>query len=150
LYRHDREWLNANSPSLLPPKKYSEKRVNWHERDMLLSSLIPEAAEKIKNYDGKPVRISVNAIGKYTGQLVILQKHLTKLPLSRDALEKVIESKEDFQLRRVLKVVRMLKKRNEIPVKWKLIRLAGLKPGYSDLVSTQIDQMFRGEINWLM
>lgn len=49
------------------------------------------------NSEGKPERITISKIGKKIGRLSLLEKHLDKLPLTKDYLQKHIESVEDFQ-----------------------------------------------------
>ncbi|WP_342782620.1 TnsD family Tn7-like transposition protein [Thermosediminibacter litoriperuensis] len=51
------------------------------------------------NSNEKPERITINLIGNKLGMRGFLEKHLEKMPLTKQYLDSVKESKRDFQLR---------------------------------------------------
>lgn len=138
LYRYDRDWLNANSPSPLQRKKHIDNRVNWVIRDEELAERVKVAAEEIRKLPGKPVCLTISSIGKRLGELALLQKHLTKLPITKAMLEAMVETVEDFQVRRVRYAAEKLRERGELLRIWKIVREAGLRPGYSERVANEI------------
>ncbi|MHB1419806.1 MAG: TnsD family Tn7-like transposition protein [Bacillota bacterium] len=137
LYRHDRLWLDEHSPATAP-KKGDDRRVDWKKRDAELAALVAWAAGEIKQQSGKRTRLTVSSIGKKTGKLALLQRHLSKLPETRDTLENVIETEEDFQIHRVRYIASQLRERGELVRIWKIVREAGLRPGYSRRVAEEI------------
>lgn len=137
LYRHDRAWLNEHSPGPAL-KKGDDRRVDWGKRDAEMATLVAIAATEIEQQSGRPARLTVSAIGKRTGKLALLQRHLARLPKTKDTLDNLIESAEDFQIRRVRCVAAELRERGELVRPWKIVRKAGLRPGYSLRVAEQI------------
>lgn len=138
LYRHDREWLNEHLPSRKNQRKLIFKRVDWGKRDLELSEQVFSAAFKLKSKAGRPIRLTISLIGKEIGQQMLLEKHLAKLPETKAIFEKIIESKEEFQCRRVRYTIEKIKKDGEPLMVWKVIRKAGLRPGFSPRVASEI------------
>ncbi|MCL6597493.1 MAG: TnsD family transposase [Alicyclobacillus macrosporangiidus] len=136
LYRYDRHWLDEHSPPPAPTK-YVNKRVDWTSRDKELAERVVSAVEEIQNAK-KPIRVTVSSIGKEIGELALLQRHLDKLPQTRAVIESVVETNEEFQIRRVRRIGQLLREQRKYAKEWEIIRLAGLRPGYSERVAAQI------------
>ncbi len=128
LYRHDKEWLNRNSPK---PKsvKCNNHRVDWDERDR---RLLYEAEQAVKDIlkNQKPVRVTISRIGKMIGALALLEKNLNKLPLTKAYLMKARESKTDFRKRRFCWAINAIKDSGEQLDLWSVLRKAGIRPEY--------------------
>lgn len=124
LYRHDRAWLQQHSPRksehVAPPA-----RCDWHERDRQLATEVGEAAEQLKQA-GYRGQISIAAIGRYIGQLGVLQKHPDKLPLTAAALQQVVETREAWAVRRIEQVATQAAQDGEPLLRWQLIKRAGV------------------------
>lgn len=75
---------------------------------------------------------TVSRVAKAIGQLALIEQHLDQMPRTRAYLDSVIESLEDFQIRRVRWAVEALDLRGEEVLRWKVVRMAGLKPDYSE------------------
>jgi hypothetical protein len=124
LYRHDRAWLQQHSPRksehVAPPA-----RCDWHERDRQLATEVGEAAEQLKQA-GYRGQISIAAIGRYIGQLGVLQKHRDKLPLTAAALQQVVETREAWAVRRIEQVAAQAAQDGETLPRWQLIKRAGV------------------------
>jgi len=87
----------------------------------------------------KPVRITISAIGKRIGKLSLLEKQKQKLPVTTKVLSDYLESTSQFQIRRVRWAAEQMA--GEWPIKrWKLVKKAGLRPGYAQEVSDEIDR----------
>jgi len=138
LYRHDNDWLMNNSPAPAK-KKYVNNQVDWTERDWQLAQITLKVINSIKNNSDKPLRITISLIGRKTGKLSLLQKHIDKLPQTKKLLDKYCETIEEFQIKRVTYAAQELRNRGEL-TEWRLIRAAGLRPGYSLEVEKQIDK----------
>lgn len=115
-------------------------RIDWKKRDLELSWEVEEACKTLlEEREAKPIRITVASIGKRLGRLALLEKHREKLPVSVGILSNFLETTDQFQIRRVRWAVEQMK--NEFPIKrWKLVRRAGLKPGYSQTVSEALER----------
>ncbi|HEY9694164.1 MAG TPA: TnsD family transposase [Oculatellaceae cyanobacterium] len=126
LYKNDRIWLKANMPprkkALIPP------RVDWDSRDREWSEAAKLSAERLKNSAGKPIQITVAAIARDIGQLDNIQKHLNKLPLTAKVLSEVVETREQFAVRRINRAREYFQQENIYPQEWQLIRRANLRP----------------------
>lgn len=159
LYRHDREWLKGISPHR--EKIHCEnRRVDWMARDMSLLGQVKLALESILRSEEKPVRITVGRVGKIVGVNALFEKHLEKLPETKDYLLSIIETRESFQCRRVRWAAKCLSEKGEEVKAWKIIRLAGIRPGTSKEVDEEIERLVSlycpvnscmkvGEIKWL-
>lgn len=126
LYRNDREWLKA----YMPPRKQtvSPSRVDWESRDIQWAIAAKLSAERLKNAPKRPVQITVAAIARNIGQLANIQKHLDKLPLTAQVLAEVVETREQFAVRRVEYAAECFRQENVYPKEWHLVRRAGLRP----------------------
>jgi len=137
LYRHDKKWFDENSPCF-NINSQSDNRVNWEERDEEILIQVKKVTSEILNSTGKPERITVNNLGKRTGFLPLLQKHIEKLPKTKAFLNSIIETVEDYQIRRVKWAVIEIFSQDEVLKEWKIIRKAGLRPGYSKRIQSAI------------
>jgi len=126
LYRNDRKWLKAH----MPPRKQtvSPPRVDWESRDTQWAIAAKLSAERLKNAPERPVQITVAAIARDIGQLANIQKHLDKLPLTAQVLAEVVETREQFAVRRVEYAAECFRQENVYPKEWQLVRRAGLRP----------------------
>jgi len=115
-------------------------RVDWEKRDLELSWEVESECKSIlSDLNSKPIRISIALIGKRVGKLSWLEKHGDKLPVTMSIMANYLESISEFQKRRVRWVAE--KMTGEWPLKrWKLEKLAGLRPDYSQEVSDEIDR----------
>ncbi|MBU7006890.1 TnsD family transposase [Phosphitispora fastidiosa] len=136
LYRHARKWLENNSPKKQASPTVN-KRVDWKQRDSELVKEIFVAVTGLLSAK-KPVHINISRIGKEIGKLALLEKHLEKLPLTAAYLSQVVETREQFQIRRVQWAAKRLFEHQEEISEWKMKRIAGLKSTVSDKVQQEI------------
>lgn len=141
LYRRDRAWLHNNSPSLKRPIP-SIDRVDWKQRDLEILAEARSAIDELRQKN-KPVRITVGRIGAILGLKALLERHLDKLPQTKAYLESVMETVEDFQIRRIHWAVEELNYQGEEILEWKILRLSGLRENCSDKVSQAIKQILK-------
>jgi hypothetical protein len=133
LYRYDREWLLNHKPHVLrQPAKSDYKRVDWSERDDQLVCLISEKLPAIIASQSKPIRITISYVGRSIGQLALIQKHANKLPRTSKLLSKVVETRADFAIRKIQWAVDILQKEGLKPVRWRIIRTAGIAKQLSE------------------
>jgi hypothetical protein len=127
LYRNDRAWLKEYTPPSKRKPRQRPARVNWEERDAQLAKCVRESAIRLRKKDGKPVRITSAAIGRDIGQLALIQQHLDKLPLTAAALDELVESREQFAVKRIRHVGETLPNGLTCLARWQLIRQAGVE-----------------------
>ena len=107
-------------------KDNNGNKVDWNKRDEEILILVKKKYEELLNGE-VPVRITVSSIGKSAEILAVLEKNLHKLPETEKFLKEIIETVEEFQIRRCKKIIDdKLKNQEEIKL-WKLQRIAGIR-----------------------
>ncbi|MGP4933055.1 TnsD family Tn7-like transposition protein [Pseudoalteromonas nigrifaciens] len=128
LYRHDREWLNDNSPK---PKRtnlnrYKRDYAIWDEENIaLLQEYINNKTTLIK----RP-RISKAHLIKQLKTPNSVEKHLTDLPKTAKWLELNQENKVDYRKFRLRVACQTLEASNLPIQQWRLLRLASIRKEY--------------------
>ena len=126
LYRKDRIWLNEHSPEPAQ-KKTRNIRVDWNQRDLEVLAKVQHAVSRILESDGKPKRLTVGRIGAIAGVRSLLEKHLDHLPETKKYLEQVVESEEQYRLRKIQWAIEELRRQGEPLQEWKVLRKAGIR-----------------------
>lgn len=125
LYRKDKNWLYINLPKKIK-EIHSNKVVEWDKRDEELLVII-KAKYEAWIYENVDIRITISSLGKALGVLSVLEKRIDKLPITKEYLNKILESVEEFQLRRCKKIIdNKIESRDQIRL-WEIQRLAGLR-----------------------
>mgnify|MGYP000859432450 CR=1 FL=1 len=124
-YRNNREWLKNHSPRQ-ETKAVISNRVDWTERDKKILHQVKQMISKLYAIQ-TPVYVNKSRIGKEIDQLSLIEKHLYKLPMTKNYIEKHIESREQFQIRRIKWACRELAIKGEEIIEWKVRRLAGIR-----------------------
>lgn len=125
LYRNDRAWLAKHCPPRKKPKSNCS-HVDWAKRDENLAGQIATVAAHIKNRTGAPRRVTVTAIGRALGKQSLFEAALSKLPLTRSVINSVLESGEDFAIRRIHSSALKLRSTLGSFPRWRLVQAAGL------------------------
>lgn len=125
LYRKDKMWLDKNLPQQIKVIQPNQ-RVDWNKRDAEYLALIKAKYEALLNKD-VPIRITKSIIGKSLGILPDLEKNLNKLPKTDKYLKLILETVEEFQIRRCKKLIDNKIEDNEEIKLWEIQRLAGLR-----------------------
>ncbi|MDK2920039.1 MAG: hypothetical protein PWQ37_2772 [Candidatus Petromonas sp.] len=99
--------------------------------------------EEMLNSTEKPERITISLIGSKLGIRGLLEKHLDKMPLTKQYLNSMKESRRDFQLRRVKWALQELKSQGEIPKLWKVLRKAGIKKEFCQEMENYIIEIIK-------
>ncbi|WP_051428343.1 TnsD family Tn7-like transposition protein [Bacillus sp. J33] len=135
LYRNDERWLKEHSPKARVSKvKNLNQRVDWESRDKDVAEQVELIAKEIINGAGEVTRVSKNEIGRRISTLSLTSfiNYIDRLPKTREALEKHVESIEQFQIRRIKYFIGELKKSKASLSEWEVIRAAGLKSEFAD------------------
>ncbi|MGA2604436.1 MAG: TnsD family Tn7-like transposition protein [Verrucomicrobiia bacterium] len=140
LYRYDKTWLDSHQPPR-QKRNRSTPRVNWEKRDADIAALIVQAATHLKSLPGKPKRITVNALGQVSGTYRTVTKHRDKLRLTRLALARVVESTEEFAVRRINSVRDRFLADRTLPTRSHFMYVAGVseKARESPLVQSAVE-----------
>jgi hypothetical protein len=141
---YDREWLYDHLPPLKsrPPVL---AQIDWQQRDTEISIAVRHAAEQLRNKPGKPERLTKTAIASNSGYLALIQKQLNKLPLTSETLIEVIETTEEFAVRRIYWVAERYRQEGICPKAWQIIRETGIKPYIAEM--PQVKEAIASVIN---
>lgn len=123
LYRRDRDWLRTHMPQRSVPAR-CKRRVNWAQRDELLSREIRQAARHLLEKTPHR-RVTQTALLALLGKQSTIEKNLVQLPKTQQALREVCETVGQYRVRRLRAAVESLG-RNE--PRWRIVRKSGLRP----------------------
>lgn len=141
LYKHDKVWLDNNSPELRLVKS-ENKRVDWIVRDNRVQKEVEKVVNDILSATEKPVRISLSRIGKTSGLLGLLDRHLGKMPMTEHYLQSVLETDSDYRKRRVLWAIDEISNSGQEPKLWSVLRKAGIRSEYK----SEVEELIVNEI----
>ncbi|MGP3783400.1 TnsD family transposase [Paenibacillus sp. 1A_MP2] len=125
LYRHDKEWLFKQLPRIRTMGK-PKAIVDWEARDLEYLSKVKELYKELIMLN-KPVRITISIVGKRLGILSNLEKHLHRLPQTKQFLDEITETAQQFQIRRCCKIIDQMLQKQEPVSLWKVQRIGAVK-----------------------
>lgn len=125
LYHYDRSCLESVLPKVQLRYKTTTS-VDWSKRDQQYVQQIKKLYQQLLREE-RPTRITASKIGKKLGILANLEKSLDKLPKTKQLLNELRESIQEFQLRRCYKVIDDLLENKEPVILWKVQRIAAVK-----------------------
>lgn len=141
-YRNNQQWLKENTPRV-HTKGYVNNRVDWQKRDLGILAQVKRAIKELYTIE-KPIYVNKSRVGKLIGQLSLLEKLLNKLPNTKAYLEKHLETREQYQIRRIKWACQSLYENNDEQVaEWKVRRLAGLRKELSPFVENALHHEIR-------
>lgn len=149
-FKSDNVLVYSRRKSLCRTRPYREQafsRVNWHKRDKQIVEEINQAVLELRSCKGKPQRITISRIGKHINKLVMLERHLDKLPLCRDVLELNTDSNEHYQKNKIDWAIYSLMEEGLKVNRWKVIRKASIRIFASKAIEEYIDQKIRDVFN---
>lgn len=146
LIRNDAEWLRLHQP---PKAKTNSmiKKIDWIDLDLQLSTKIEEAAAKIKFKKGRPIKVTISSIIRELGEKKWKFRKISRIPISHIKLKEVLESKLEYQLRKIQYVVDLVKSKNETTCFYKVAKLAGIPLYFNFPVVTEAIRIGVIEIN---
>lgn len=137
LYRHDKEWLFEMLPTG-KPQTGSKGYVDWNQRDHEVLLQLQKAQMDLLNR-AKPIRVSKTTLGKEIANLSLLEKHLHKLPYCSEFIDKVSETKQQFQLRRCQIIIVRMQEEGLPLLDWRIQREAGLRKEDYELIKDKVE-----------
>lgn len=138
LYKRQPELLYSILPEKVKQLPGGTQKVDWSVRDIEILERAKIACSRLL-FMPEPVRISSSRLMKEIGY-PSLRFYIDKLPMTKQYIEDVVESVEDFQLRRVDSVCRKLYEEKGIFERWEVMRIAGLKKTVSRRVVAKIEE----------
>lgn len=142
LYRYDWEWLEVQDK---PQQKRVRKTgfiVDWLERDKVVLGEVKKAYKSIQG-ENKPKRITIAELSRHmegnSGDF--LHNCLNKLTQTKKYLEVIIETTEQFQIRRLEWAASELQKESFKIKGWELIKLAGLNKPLKEGVALKYQEL---------
>jgi len=137
LYRHDKEWLFKQLPNIRTREK-PKATVDWEVREREYCVKVKRLYKELIMLD-KPVRITISIVGKRLGILSNLEKHLDKLPQTKKLLNDVIETIQQFQIRRCSKIIDQMLQEQETVRLWKVQRIGAVKSHHFHEIKTYLE-----------
>ncbi|MCM3737006.1 TnsD family transposase [Bacillus cytotoxicus] len=141
LYWHDKEWLMKNLP-IKQKKLERTKTVDWDKRDREYAVRIETLYKELLAKE-RPIRVTISAIGKRLGILANLERHSDKLSQTKELLEAITESVEQFQIRRCCKVIDQMITMNELVTLWKVQRIAAVKTHHFHEIKPKLEEYLK-------
>lgn len=125
IYRRDDNWLFDNLPKVTRVVS-SHSLVDWNKRDNEILIIVKNKFEELLANNEK-IRITKSSIGKLTGTLAALEKNIDKLPNTKQYLNEITETVEEFQIRRCKKIINDKIDKSEDIRMWEIQRIAGIR-----------------------
>jgi len=100
LLQNDAKWLEGHKPRPRR-RKPTTASVDWKRRDAEYAVAVRAAASRLKDAPGRPARVTKTAIGRAIGAVTLLRQKLHNMPLTAQVLAGVIETREEYAIRRV-------------------------------------------------
>jgi Tn7-like transposition protein D/TniQ len=125
LRQNDFEWLKDHRPESQRHIQ-STSSVDWKRRDAKYAVAVRVAASSIKDAPGRPVQVTKTAIGRTIGAITLLQRKLYKMPLTAQILAGVVETREQYAVRRVWWAADLYRQEDVLPREWQLVMRANV------------------------
>lgn len=145
LYRHDREWLENNSP--IPSKRtvnYNETK--WKTRDDEYSQMVLKVVRELKQLDCRPIKLTKYSIGKNAGIYRVLKYSPERLPKTISLLNSFVETDEEVNIRRIQWATKKLTSEGESITFVKIRKKAGIQ---TKSLNEKLEMMIQSQIEEL-
>jgi hypothetical protein len=145
LRQNDSEWLEVHKPR---PQRRNQPTagVNWKRRDAEYAAAVRAVASRLNEAPGRPVQVTKTAIGRALGAITLLRQKLHKMPLTAQVLEGVVETREQYAVRRVWWATDLYCQEEVLPREWQLIMRANV---YSLREISVIESAVKGAMSML-
>lgn len=125
LRQNDSEWLNGHKPHSQRCSS-STTNVDWKKRDADYAAAVGAAASRLKDVSGRPVHVTKTAISRAVGAITLLRQKLHKMPLTAQVLAGVVETREQYAVRRIWWATDLYCEEDVLPREWQLILRANV------------------------
>jgi hypothetical protein len=141
LNRHDKEWLTQHPKERKARGGNRTYNVDWAERDADYAEKIPGAAKKLRMRPGKPIQVTKTKLLREIGCGLLPAEQWNRLPLTQKAVAQEAEDRMSFHLRKMLWAEKELAASGEPIVKWRLMKLAGIRDKDWDMYWEMYEKM---------
>lgn len=125
LEHNDSEWLAGHMPR--PQRRNAPTAsVDWKKRDAEYAAAVRVAASRLKDAPDRPVRVTRTAIGRALGAITLLRQKLHKMPLTAQVLKGLLETREEYAVRRVWRAANLYFQEHIVPREWQLVMRANV------------------------
>jgi hypothetical protein len=142
LYKHDRQWLRETISLNVKPRASLGDKVVWHVRDSEFAEQIRQQAALLYQSNFR-MRISAARLARATGKQALIEKFAGKLPITMQAIHDFEETVEDYQCRRLRRIVEENRAKGEPIVRWRLMRTAGLRSPLAPQVEKELTNLLQ-------
>lgn len=143
LLQNDSEWLEAHKPHTWR-RNQSTSSVDWKRRDAEYAAVVRAEASRLREAPGRLVQVTKTAIGRAIGAITLLQQKLHKMPLTAQVLASVIETREQYAVRRVWWAADLYYQEGVFPREWQLmIRANVYSLGDNSAVECAVDEAMK-------
>lgn len=125
LYRHDRDWLIATNQQYCIKPNTCRLKVDWRKRDHDNVRRLIQLRDSTEQ-DLWPPRRTKNWYLAQLQRNATIEKNLKHLPLCRLFFDRHCENIEQYQIRRITRIVIRLNLAGEYLKRWQVLRLSGL------------------------
>jgi len=120
LLQYDSEWLDGHKPC--PQRRnLPASSVDWKRRDAEYAAAVRAEASRLREVPGRPVRVTRTAIGRALGAVTLLRQKIHKMPLTAQVLSNVVETREQYAVRRVCRAADLYWSEGVLPREWQLV-----------------------------
>ena len=98
--------------------------MDWPKRDAQLASEVRDAAQCLLKAPGRPIWITKTTIGRTLGKKTLITKEISQLPLTAMALASVVETHQEYALRRLNWATECFLREGIYPKRWQLLSRA--------------------------
>lgn len=129
--RNEKEWFNVNSP---PAENIKANRLQqlWEERDIQLLQQTIQLIEKWDEGEMKISRITISRIGRRLGKSSMLNKHMEKLPKTKEYIDGVIEDDKTFIKRNIRFVILNAQRNGDNLAVWEILNKVGAYRNFTE------------------
>ncbi|OME19911.1 TnsD family Tn7-like transposition protein [Paenibacillus odorifer] len=105
LISNDQEWYENISP---PMKQVIPHKIDWVDKDNLYYEQFLQAILAIKKSESRPFRLTKSFLCEYIQAPLSVVNKLKRMPRTNELINDSMESVEDFQIRRIQYVIKIL------------------------------------------
>ncbi len=125
LLQNDSKWLEMHKP-VSQRRNLSTTSVDWKKRDTEYAVAVKATASHLMEAHGRPVQVTKTAIRRAIGAITLLQQKLHKMPLTAQVLASVVETREQYAVRRVWWAAEYFTRERTMPRPWQLVLRANV------------------------
>jgi hypothetical protein len=125
LLQYDSEWLEGHKPRT-ERRNLPASSVDWKRRDSEYAAAVRAEASRLSEAPSRPVRVTRTAIGRALGAITLMRQKLYKMPLTAQILSSVVETREQYAVRRVWWAADLYRSEGVLPREWQLVERANV------------------------